>query len=119
MSFQSGSDGSAGSNSPTLVLANLGNFEMLDLAKTESGPLINADASDAGRQPGKLSDSEPKKDCVARIDSTGGPKSAPDVTRKFLTRYRKLMGKLTKMQKALNSARRLSSLTAASLILIR
>ena len=99
MSFQSGSDGSASSNSPTLVQANLANFEMLDLAKTESGPLTNADASDAGRRPGELSDSEPKKDCAAPIDSTGGPKGVPDVTRKFLTRHRKLMGKLTKMQK--------------------
>ena len=99
MSFQSGSDGSFCSNSPTLVQANLANFEMLDLAKTESGPLTNANASDAGRRPGKLSDSEPKKDCVAPIDFTGGPKCVPDVTRKFLTRHRKLMGKLTKMQK--------------------
>ena len=72
---------------------------MLDLGKTESGPLTNADASDAGRRPGKLTDSELKKDCVALIDSTGGPKGVPDVTRKFLTRHRKLMEKLTKMQK--------------------
>ena len=64
---------------------------MLVLAKTESGPLTNADASDAGRRPGKLSDSEPKKDCVAPIDSTGGPKGVPD--------DRKLIRKLTKMQK--------------------
>ena len=99
MSLQSGSDGSTSSNSPTLVQASLANFEMLDLAKTESGSLTNADASDAGWQPRKLSDSEPKKDCVAPIDSTGGPKGVPDVTRKFLNRHRKLMGKLTKMQK--------------------
>ena len=99
MSFQSGSDGSASSNSPTLVQANFANFEMLDLTKTESGPLTNADASDARRRPGKLSDSKPEKDCVASIDSTGGPKGVPDVTRKFLTRHCKLMGKLTKMQK--------------------
>ena len=99
MSFQSGSDGSTNSNSPTLVQANFANFEMLDLAKTESGPLTNTDARDAGGRPGKLSDSEPKKDCVAPIDSTGGPKSVSDVTRKFLTRHRKLMGKLNKMQK--------------------
>ena len=72
---------------------------MLDLTKTESGPLTNADASDAGRRPEKLSDSKTEKDCVAPIDSTGGPKGVPDVTRKFLTRHRKLMGKLTKMQK--------------------
>ena len=52
-----------------------------------------------GRRPGKLSDSKPEKDCVASINSTGGPKGVPDVTRKFLTRHRKLMGKLTKMQK--------------------
>ena len=99
MSFQSGSDGSISSNSPTLVHANFANFETLDLAKTESGPFINANASDSGRRPGKLSDSKPEKDCVAPIDSTGGPKGVPDVTRKFLTRHRKLMGKLTKMQK--------------------
>ena len=72
---------------------------MLDLTKTESGPLANADANDAGWRPGKLSDSKTEKDCVAPIDSTGGPKVVPDVTRKFLTRHRKLMGKLTKMQK--------------------
>ena len=72
MSFQRGSDGSTSSNSPTLVQANFTNFEMLDFAKTES---------------------------VAPIDSTGGSKGVPDVTRKFLTRHRKLMGKLTKMQK--------------------
>ena len=83
MSFQSGSDGSTSSNSPTLVQANLANFEMLDLAETESGPFTNADASGAGRRPGKLSDSKPKKDCVAPIDSTGGPKGVLDVTRKF------------------------------------
>ena len=77
----------------------MANFERLDLAKAESGLLTNADASDAGRRPGKLSDSEPKKNCVAPIDSTGGPKDVPDVTRKFLTRHRKLMEKLTKMQK--------------------
>ena len=88
MNFQSGSDRSASSNSPTLVQANLANFQMLDLAKTESGPLTNADASDAGRRPGKLSDSKPEKDCVAPIASTGGPKGVPDVTRKFLTRHR-------------------------------
>ena len=99
MSFQSGSDGSTSSNSPTLVQAKFANFEMLDLAKTESGPFTNADASDAGRRPGKLSDSKPEKDCVAPIDSTGGPKGVPDVARKFLTCHRKLMGKLTKMQK--------------------
>ena len=99
MSFQSGSDGSTSSNSPTLVQANFANFEMLDLATTESGPLTNVDASDAGRRPGKLSDCKPEKDCVAPIDSTGGPKGVPDVTRKFLTRHRKLMGKLTKMLK--------------------
>ena len=91
MSFQSGSDGSASSNSPTLVQANLANFEMLDLAKAESGSLTNADASDAGRRPGKLSDSKPEKDSVAPIDSAGGPKGVLDVTRKFLTRHGKLM----------------------------
>ena len=64
MSFQSGSDGSTSSNSPTLVQANFANFEMLDLAKTESGPLTNADTSDAGQRPGKLSDCKPEKDCI-------------------------------------------------------
>ena len=39
MSFQSASDDSTSSNSPTLVQANPANFEMLDLTKTESGPL--------------------------------------------------------------------------------
>ena len=77
----------------------MANFEILDLAKTESGPLTSADASDAGRRPGKLSDSKPEKDCVAPSAFTGGPKGVPDVTRKFLTCHRKLMGKLTKMQK--------------------
>ena len=89
MSFQSDSDGSTSSNSPTLDQANLAKFQMLDLAKTESGPLTNADASDAGRRPGKLADSGPKKDCATLIDSAGGPKGVPDVTRKFLTRHRK------------------------------
>ena len=99
MSFQSGSDGSTSSNSPTLVQANFANFEMLDLAKTETGPLTNADARNTGRRRGKLPDSKPEKDCVAPIDSTGGPKGVPDVTRKFLTRHNKLMEKLTKIQK--------------------
>ena len=92
MSFQSGSHGFTSSDSPTLVQANLVDCEMLDLAKTESGPLTNADASGAERRPGKTSDSKPEKDCVAPIDSTGGPKGVPNVTHK-------LMGKLTKMQK--------------------
>ena len=86
-------------NSPTLVQANLANFEMLDLAKTESGPVTNADVSDAGRRPGKLSDFKSEKDCVAPTDSTGGLNGVPDVNRKFLTCHRKLMGKSTKMQK--------------------
>ena len=69
------------------------------LAKTESGHLTNADASDERRRPGKLADSKSKEDCVALTDSSVGPKCVPYITRKFLTRHRKLMGKLNKMLK--------------------
>ena len=51
MSSQNGSDGLTPSNSPTLVQANLTNFEILDMAKIQSGPSAKADASDARRQP--------------------------------------------------------------------
>ena len=45
------------------------------------------------------SDSISNKDYVAPTHTIGGHTNVPDVTRKLLTRYRKLMEKLNKMQK--------------------